>query len=77
MTFRKKGFTNVAVVSDYTARTRPPEATRGGVSVLPAFTSANKQDADPLFTLAQRSNTLFAAVREWSAIGVYWWKGQL
>jgi hypothetical protein len=67
----------VAVVSDYTARKRPPEATRREVSSLPAFTSDNKQYSNPLFTLARRSNALFAAVREWSAIAVYWWKGQL
>jgi uncharacterized SAM-binding protein YcdF (DUF218 family) len=77
MTFRRRGFTSVTVVSDYTARTRQPDATRREVSSLPAFTSDNKQYADPLFTLAQRSSALFTALREWAAIGVYWWKGQL
>lgn len=49
MTFRKRGFTNVTVVSDYTAHARLPYATRKEVSSL----------------------------REWSAIAVCWWQGQL
>jgi uncharacterized SAM-binding protein YcdF (DUF218 family) len=77
MTFRKRGFTNVTVVSDYTARTRLPHATRREVSSLPAFRSDNKQYGDPLFTLGQRSSALLTALREWAAIAVYRWKGKL
>ena len=77
MTFRKKGFTNVTVVSDYTAHARLPHATRKEVSSLPAFRSDHKQYADPLFMLSQRSSALLIALREWSAIAVYRWKGQL
>lgn len=77
MTFRKRGFTNVTVVSDYTARARLPHATRKEVSSLPEFKSDHKQYGDPLFTLTQRSSALLIALREWSAIAVYRWKGQL
>ncbi|OFW05497.1 MAG: hypothetical protein A3H96_12350 [Acidobacteria bacterium RIFCSPLOWO2_02_FULL_67_36] len=77
MTFRKKGFTHVRVVSDYTARARSPLDTRKAVSTLPAFQSDSKQYGDPMFTLIQRSSVLLRALREWTAIGVYWWKGQV
>lgn len=77
MTFRKHGFTNVSVVSGYRARSRLPGSTRTEVSTLPTYTHDNKRYDDPLFTITQRSSTLLMALREWSAIAVYKWKGYL
>jgi uncharacterized SAM-binding protein YcdF (DUF218 family) len=77
MTFRKRGFTNVRVVSDYTPHARLPLATRIEVSSLPAFTRDSKRYDDPLFVLTHRSAAAFTALREWSAIAVYRWRGRL
>ena len=77
MTFRKHGFTNVSVASSYSAKTRLPGSTRTETSTLPTFASDNKRYEDPLLTLTHRSSTLLTALREWSAIAVYKWKGYL
>jgi uncharacterized SAM-binding protein YcdF (DUF218 family) len=71
MTFRKRGFTNVSVVSGYSAKKALPDATRRSQSALPAFAPDSKQYADPLFKLAQGSSVLFTALREWAALAVY------
>ena len=71
MTFRKRGFTSVTVVSEYSAKNDLPNARRRQQSALPAFTRDNKQYADPLFKLAQGSSVLFTALREWAALAVY------
>ena len=76
MTFRRHGFTSVAVVSDHSATQHLPGQVRRERSSLPAFRPDSKQYADPLFNLAQRSSALFIALREWAAIAVYRARGQ-
>ena len=76
MTFRRQGFTSVAVVSNYSAKRRLPGNGRREQSALPAFRTDSKQYTDPLFTLSQRSSELFSALREWAAIAVYRIKGR-
>jgi|SRR5262245_17439624 len=71
MTFRRQGYTNVAVVANHVASRRLPGKVRQDRSSLPAFTPDDKQYTDPLFTLAQGSSALFTALREWAAIAVY------
>jgi uncharacterized SAM-binding protein YcdF (DUF218 family) len=71
MTFRRRGFTSVNVVSDYYAKKELPGAMRRHQSALPSFTRDHKQYADPLFRLAQGSSVLFTALREWAALAVY------
>jgi hypothetical protein len=71
MTFRKRGFTNVTVVSEYSAKSLLPSARRRQASALPSFTPESKQYTDPLFKLARGSSRLFTALREWAAIAVY------
>jgi hypothetical protein len=71
MTFRRRGFTNVTIVSDYVAKNALPQAMRRPASALPAFKSDSKDYSDPLFRLAQGSNVLFTALREWAALAVY------
>ena len=77
MTFRKRGFTNVTIVSEYSAKNVLPSATRREKSALASFTHDTKQYADPLFKLAQGSIVLFTALREWAAIVVYRARGQV
>jgi uncharacterized SAM-binding protein YcdF (DUF218 family) len=76
MTFRRHGFTNVAVVSGYSAGRRLGGQARREQSSLPAFRPDSKQYGDPLFNLAQNSSALFIALREWAAIVVYRVRGQ-
>jgi uncharacterized SAM-binding protein YcdF (DUF218 family) len=71
MTFQRHSFTNVTVVSDYSARTRLPGAGPRGRSQLPAFVRDSKEYTDPLFRLARGSSRLFTVLREWAAIAVY------
>jgi uncharacterized SAM-binding protein YcdF (DUF218 family) len=71
MTFRRRGFTNVTIVSDYVAKNALPQAMRRPASALPAFKSDSKDYGDPLFRLAQGSSVLFTALREWAALAVY------
>jgi uncharacterized SAM-binding protein YcdF (DUF218 family) len=71
MTFRRSGFTNVTVVGEYVAKAALPQTTRRPASALPAFKRDSKNYTDPLFRLAQGSNVLFTALREWAALAVY------
>ena len=75
MTFRRRGFTNVTVVSDYVAKNALPLAMRRPASALPAFKPDSKNYSDPLFRLAHGSSALFTTLREWAALAVYRMRG--
>lgn len=85
LTFRKHGFSNVTVVSDYQATTVPAatdepalaEGARKQVSTLPTFRRDNKRYDDPFFILTHRFAVLFTSLREWAAITAYRLRGQL
>lgn len=76
LTFRKRGFTKIRVVSSWQARsTRGHVPGHASTSQVPAFVPDHKSYDDPLFRLQSRSHDLLVALREWVAIGCYWWRG--
>jgi uncharacterized SAM-binding protein YcdF (DUF218 family) len=77
MTFQRAGFDNVRVVSHYLAVDGPRADGRKQVSELPGFAPDSKRYDDTLFVLSHRSSALFMALREWVAIAVYRWRGQV
>lgn len=77
MTFRRAGFTNVRIVSHYTATRKVPDTPAALTSTVADYRPSGKRYGDPFLTLASRSFDLFVGMRELAAIGWYWWRGDI
>ena len=76
LTFRKRGFSNVRVVSRWSAKSTGGNVPgHASTSAVASFVRDNKPYDDPPFRLQGRSHDLLVALREWSAIAWYWWRG--
>lgn len=76
LTFRKAGYTNIRVITDYRARTPRPDGTASATrSSVPGFTPSTKSYDYALFRWSEAGDGLAAALREVAALGWYWWKG--
>lgn len=76
LTFQKQGFSNVRVVSSWSAKTTGGNVPgHAATSAMPGFVRDHKVYNDPLLRLQTRSRDLLDALREWSAIAWYWWRG--
>jgi uncharacterized SAM-binding protein YcdF (DUF218 family) len=76
LTFRKQGFTDVVVVSNYRA-TRPTglmlQQPHG--SVFQDFKPSTKSYVNAFSRFLERSENLYATLREVAALSYYWWRG--
>lgn len=69
MAFHKAGFTNVRIVSTYTARGPAPVGSPAALtSSIPTHQPSGKSYNDVLFRAADRSFDLFIGLRELGAI---------
>jgi uncharacterized SAM-binding protein YcdF (DUF218 family) len=76
LTFRKQGFMNVVVVSDYRAR-RPTGLARQQPqgSAFVDYAPSTKSYVNAFMRLSGRSENFYATLREIAALGYYWWRG--
>jgi len=76
MTFRKQGYSNVRVVSDYEASRAEGRIARSTLKSRFAGYEANTKSYDDPFTRVMwRSTDLMGALRETAALGWYWLQG--
>jgi uncharacterized SAM-binding protein YcdF (DUF218 family) len=76
--FRKAGFSHIRMVTGYRARVKDAGVDRSlKESRFEDYTPSGKTYDDFLFRLRRRSNDFWEAVREYSAIGWYWVKGEV
>lgn len=77
MTLHRAGFTNVRIVSRYTATRQVPDTPAALNSTVANYRPSAKRYGDPFLTLASRSFDFFIGVRELAALGWYWWRGDV
>jgi uncharacterized SAM-binding protein YcdF (DUF218 family) len=77
MTFRRAGFSNVRVVSRYTAKRRVPGTPAAMTNTVAAYHPSGKSYNDVLFRLAYRSFDFLICARELAALSWYWWRGEV
>jgi uncharacterized SAM-binding protein YcdF (DUF218 family) len=76
MTFRKQGFTNVRVVSDYRASRATGRLARGALtSQFTELKPSGKAYGGMLMRADEQVGQLSVAIRETAALAWYWWKG--